>query len=91
MPRGQRYDAYGKPLAALTEARQASLVDHVMNQRQRQRLHRLLEEALEEALLPLLHRGRYAELTLRCTIKDGILVAEISTQVSRVHRPEEEE
>lgn len=87
MPQPRRYDAYGVPIAPLTDARQESLAERPANQRQRQALRVLLDEAL----VGLLHRGCYAELTLHCAVSDGTVRGDISVSVTTRHQATKEE
>lgn len=87
MPRLQRLDSYGRPIAPLTDARQESLAESTTNQRQRQRLYALLEAAL----LPLLHRGCDAEVTLQCTISNGMMRGDMPVTVRHRNQDTKEE
>ena len=87
MPQPHRYDAYGRPIAPLADVRQESLAERPANQRQR----RFMLALLEEALLPLLHRGCYADVTLHCAISDGTVRGEISVSVTTRHQAAKEE
>lgn len=75
-----RYDAYGKPLPVLADAREESLYERAYNGEQRSNI--FLE--LERQYRALLRRGTHAEVTLHFTVHDGWIQAEI--QVGVVHK-----
>jgi hypothetical protein len=79
-----RYDGYGKPLPDLAEARQASLFEHGTNERQRRVLMSLIETYCRE----LCHRGIHATVSLRWSVLDGILDANVEVTVLRRWRTE---
>ena len=82
----QRLDGYGKPLPALTDARQQALHHTAINQRQQAWLWALLEQQYEA----LLCRGSFAEVTLTFRVEDGTLSGEVDVRITRHHRREEE-
>jgi hypothetical protein len=77
-----RYDAYGKPIPALVDARQESLYDAPVNQERRHLLHTMLDEEL----LRVLRRDVNADVTLHCAVTAGVIQIKLSVGALRHDR-----
>lgn len=81
----RRVDAYGRPVQQVVEVHREVLLEREHNQVMRRLLRRLLDEQAEL----LLRRGTHAVVTLRFTVKDGMIAGELVTvTVENQHRQE---
>lgn len=74
-----RYDAYGKPLQPLVDARQEVMSERPHNIKMRAFIGSQLETKYRE----LLRRGIYAKVTVAFVVKDGMIRQEIQVDEFR--------
>ena len=76
-----RYDAYAYPIQPLVDAEHEILYSRAFNAQQRQ----FIFEELEKLYRALLRRQTSATVTLRFTIKDGMLLSDVFIDVGQRH------
>lgn len=86
MPSAPRYDRYGRPLPEVTDAREASTLDHERNQLHRQLVARLIEDCWPVVC----RRGWHGEVTLRVSVQDGMVQRDMRAGLDRFYRPARE-
>lgn len=77
-----RSDAYGRLRPTLVEVQEAVTFDQPTNQRQRQLLHALIEDACHAVL----QQGWYGKVLLSFTVENGIIQADVHAGMDRVWR-----
>ena len=77
-----RFDSYANPVAPLVDARTELRYDRAFNGEQRALVAQILEEKYRE----LLRRGIFADLVVRISIKDGMIMQELHASVDQIVR-----
>jgi hypothetical protein len=77
--RRPRLDSYGKPLPELTDARQAVTMQEPGNEAKISLLHALVEDACRAVL----RREWYGTVTIRLTVKDGMIQPDLYAGLDR--------